>query len=351
MSDTKTRSRFARLAALAEIMLVLVVGNVVGAAIYNVVASVPASGAEGGGVTDGLREGLRILLRIGLIAACGLALLRFRRGVTLREAGLTRAGLSIAHLFRVGFLLGGFSSFLIGLVFAVHAVAPLGEGLAVWDEMRRSSRDIAFYVDLLATSIIVPPLVEEIMARGYMRVRLVEAYGPVGGVVLTGLLFAVAHGKFISTDPLLATFMVVLVISSISWAYIAHVTGSLIPSMVAHAMTNTFATAILFNVWMPFAVIAAVVLWQRQAIAGTIRRFANDWRTDPRISEMWLGVVAVILFITAMMLALSQLGRTIGLLTIGVPVLTVTVIYTVGERRTRYQVTPPDPPSPHSDQA
>ena len=53
------------------------------------------------------------------------------------------------------------------------------------------------------------------MARGYMRLRLVESYGQISGVVLTGLVFALAHGKSVSADPLLAVFMVVLAISSV----------------------------------------------------------------------------------------------------------------------------------------
>ncbi len=330
MPSQLARSRFARLAALAEIILVLALGNIVGVAAYE--AIVPAELAEDGALVA-LYEGLRIFLRIGFVAAFGLALLWFRRGLTPRDAGLTRAGQPLEHLIGIGIVLGGFSSFLIGLVFAVHAIVPLGEGLPAWDEVRDASLDTAFFVNMLATSIIIPPLMEEIMARGYMRVRLVESNGAIGGVVLTGLVFALAHGKFISTDPLLIAFMAILIISSIAWAYVAQLTGSVIPSMVAHAMTNTFATMVLFDVWVPFALITAFVLWQRQPILKALRQFLDDWRTDHQVTGLLFSVVALVLILAMLMFAMMQLGRTTGLLVFGGVALLVTATFRAVEKR------------------
>ena len=257
----------------------------------------------------------------------------FRRGLVPRDAGLTRAGKPIGELLGIGIVLGGFSCFLIALVFAVHTVVPLGEELAGWIEIREATFDAAFYVDMLATSIIVPPLVEEIMARGYMRTRLTESYGRIGGVVLAGLIFALVHGKFLSTDPLLAIFMAVLVISSIAWTYIAQLTGSVIPSMIAHAITNLFATVILFHVWVPFTAVAAFVLWQRQPILGTLRQFAGEWRSGQESSGLWFGVISLILVLALLTFTMSQLGRMTGLAIFGVVALLVTATNIVIERR------------------
>lgn len=325
MSRLTKNPAFTRLAALAEILLVLAVGNIVGVAVYEAVLPVSVKTGDAGEIVEALFAGLRILLRIGFIAGFGLALLWLRRGLGPRDAGLTRAGKPLGHLLGIGFVLGGFSSFLVALVFAVHAVAPLGAGLAAWNNIREASLSTAFYVDMLATSIIVPPLVEEIMARGYMRLRLVESYGRVSGVILTGLVFALAHGKFVSTDPLLAIFMVVLIISSIAWAYIAQTSGSLIPPMIAHAMTNLFATVILFEVWIPFAAVTVFVLWQRQPIITTLRQFAGDWRAEQEAWGLWFGVVTLVLLIAALMVAMSQLGRTSGLVALAAVALSVTV--------------------------
>ena len=335
MSGPGSISRIAQLTALAEILFVLAAGNIAGALLYGAIVPASVGAGEASEVVEGLYSGLRILLRIGLIAAFGLALLRYRRGTTLRDAGLTRAGKPLGHLIGVGMLLGGFSSFLAGLVFAIHAVAPFGEGLAVWDEVRVAPRNSAFYVDLLATSILIPPLIEEIMARGYMRLRLVESYGVMGGVVLAGLIFALAHGKFISTDPLLAVFMVMLVVSSVSWSWIAQTTGSLIPPMVGHALTNGLATLYLFDVWIPFAAVCALMLWQRRPVMVALRRFAEEWRADSQKSSLWLGIFVLVAVIAILTVAMSTIGRMNALILVGALSLVVTIANVVMEKRTR----------------
>jgi membrane protease YdiL (CAAX protease family) len=324
------RSRFAQLAALAEILFVLALGNIAGVAIYEAVVS---KWSADGGISESLYAGLRITLRIGLIAAFGLVLLWFRRGVTPRDTGLTRAGKPLGYLVRVGILLGASSSFLVGIIFAVHALVPLGEGLPAWDEVRTVTRNTAFYVEMLATSIVVPPLVEEIMARGYMRVRLVESYGRIGGVVLTGLVFALAHGKFISTDPLLAVFLVVLIVSSVSWAWIAQLTGSLIPPMIAHAITNGFATLVLFDVWPSFAAVLALVLWQRRPIFDAVRQFFADWREEEAGSGLWFGVIVLIIALAALMIGISTFGRMAALMALGTVALVITLANLIVEKR------------------
>ena len=329
MSGSNSVSRVAQLAALAEILLVLAAGNIAGALIYAAIVPASVAAGEASDVVESLFAGLRILLRIGLIAAFGLALLRYRRGSTLRDAGLTRAGKTVPHLIGVGILLGAFSSFLAGLIFAIHAVVPFGGGLAAWADIRVAPRNTAFYVDLLATSLIIPPLIEEIMARGYMRVRLVESYGVIGGVVLTGLIFALAHGKFISTDPLLAVFMIALVISSVSWTWVAHTTGSLIPSMVGHALTNAFATLYLFHVWVPFAVVCALLLWKHGPVMAALRR------ADSQKSSLWLGAFVLVTVIAILMFAMSAIGRLNALIAVGSMSLVITILNVVSEKRVR----------------
>ena len=326
------KSLFARIAALAEILLVLALGNIVGVALYDFLVTAEIA-ARADGVQAALHGGLRIFLRIGCVAAFGLALLWFRRGIRPAATGLTLANKPLGSLIATGVVLGAVSSLLISMVFAVHTLIPLGEGLTAWDELRRSRLDAAFYVELLATSVIVPPLVEEIMARGYMRVRLVESYGVTGGVVLAGLVFALAHGKFISTDPLLAIFMVLLIVNSVSWTYLAQTSGSLVPPMVAHAMTNTIATVVLFNVWVPLAFTGALILWQREAIGTTIREFANAWRNDPDLAGMWSGIVLLVAVIAGLVTGMSQFGRMPTLLLFGSVALLVFLVNLVRERQ------------------
>ncbi len=324
---------FARLAALAEILFVLALGNIAGVMIYEALLPAAVVAGEASPTVTALYGGLRIFLRIGLVGAFGLGLLWFRRGLTPRDAGLTRAGKPLGHLIGIGILLGGFTSLLTAIVFAVYTLFPFGEGLAAWKDMRNSEINTAFFVELLATSIFIPPLVEEIMSRGYNRVRMVESYGPMGGVILTGLIFALAHTKFISSDPLLMVFMVITIIASISWTYVAQKTGSVIPSMVGHAMGNSIAVAILFNVWLPLAAVGALVAWQHRPIIAMLGQFKADWRADRQKSGLLYGILMMLGILGATMLAMSQFGRMAGMLGVGGLALLITIINIWKEKR------------------
>lgn len=251
---------FQRFAALAEVLSIVVLGNVIGIVLYG--WWVPASVGDGT-ASEALTatwEGIRIFLRLGSAAAMGLALLYFRRGTTPGQAGLTRNDQPLNELIRTGLLLGMVTALPVGLLFSVHSLVPFGEGLAAWWSYPERSIDTAFWIGLIATSVFVPPLVEEILFRGYQRVRLVESYGVMGGVVMTGLVFALSHTRYLVADPMLLLFMLSIVFSSICWTYLAQKTGSVIPPMVAHAVTNGTATAILFEVWVPFIILLIIAL-------------------------------------------------------------------------------------------
>ena len=129
--------------------------------------------------------------------------------------------------------------------------------------------------------------------------------------------------------------MVALVVSSIAWTYVAQLTGSVIPSMTAHALTNLFATVVIFYVWIPFAIVAAFVVWQRQPILRTLRQFADEWRDRKAAAGLWFGVFALLLFLALLLFAMSQLGRMTGLVVFGVVALAITVVNIGIEKRCR----------------
>ena len=104
--------------------------------------------------------------------------------------------------------------------------------------------------------------------------------------------------------------------------------------MIAHAMTNAVAIAILFNVWIPFAAVTAVVVWQRRAVLEALRRFAADWRADQSKPGLWFGVVVLVVVIAVTMIAMSQPGGMTGLLATGSIGFLVTVVNIVREKRT-----------------
>ncbi|MEJ2090537.1 MAG: hypothetical protein P8Y69_19220 [Gammaproteobacteria bacterium] len=284
---------FSRVAALAEILTVLIAGNLLGLGLYRLL--VPPSIAAGTAhpAIIAAAEGLLIFLRLGSAGAIGFALLYFRRGITPRQAGLTRNDRPLAELIRVGLLLGVVTTIPIALLFTVHALWPFGEGLDAWWTYPDREIDAAFWIMLLGTSVLIPPLVEEILTRGYQRHRLVESYGVMGGVVQT---------------------------------------GSVIPSMVAHALGNGTATLILFENWIPLLVLLTVAVAFRRSILATAREFARDWRTDGARHGIWTGLVAMAALLTPGLALLPLIGRVPTLAAIGVVLLVVTLWNLARER-------------------
>ncbi len=317
--------RFTHLAGLAEVLLVLAAGNLIGELAFSLVmpASILDRSAPDNWVA--FSDGLLIFMRLGTAGALGLGLLYWRSGVTPRQAGLSRAGHSVADLIGQGMLLGLVSSALICILFAAQELFTLGEGLPAWRTYSLQPLNTAFLISLLGTSILIPPLTEEIMTRGYMRTRLVEAFGPMAGVLLTALVFGLSHTRYISTDPMLFGFLVLLLFNSFIWTYSAQRSGSIIPPFIAHAMANGIGTAVLFNVWwLLVVVLLGVVMWQ-QSIRLEFSRFMTAWRGDDQRRNLWSGLLIVMAILVSAFVALSVVGRTPTLLGLGVLCLLVTI--------------------------
>lgn len=324
---------FTRIAALSEIILVLALGSLIGVMIYETI--LPASMLDGSAspILISLYSGLRIFLRIGVTALLGFGLLYFRKGITPRQAGLTRNNKGLLELTRIGMVLGIFSATFIALLFVLHDLVPFGEGLATWRNAGDKSIDREFVVKFIATSVLIPPLMEEIMARGYNRVRLVESYGPMGGVILTGVFFAIAHARYLQVDAWLLAFMGMLIISSVSWTYLAQKTGSVIPSIIAHAMTNGIATALLFDIWIPSIIVGLLFLTFIKPIVTMIREFYKDWVYDFQRSGLWFGLTCLILMFGSGLALIPYLNKTPVLAIFGVLVFAVTMTNLVVEHK------------------
>jgi membrane protease YdiL (CAAX protease family) len=77
--------------------------------------------------------------------------------------------------------------------------------------------------------------VEELAFRGYLLRQFASPVGPIGGIVLQALLFAVVHG-YQGAQPLVRIAMFGLLFGSLAWAR-----RSLVPGMVAHAANDIAA--------------------------------------------------------------------------------------------------------------
>lgn len=321
-----------RIAAVTEILLVLAVGNILGELLYPFVVSESVLDGSASEVSMAFASGLLIFMRLASAAAIGLAILYFRTGKSPRDAGLTRNKQPLQLLLLQGLVLGFLSSFLIGLLFLVHSFIHLGEGLAAWWTYDQQAINGAFIISLLGTSILIPPLCEEILTRGYNRVRLVESFGPMSGVILTGLVFGLSHTRYIQADGMMLLFLSGILISSVLWTYVAQKTGSVIPSMVAHALSNGIASAILFDVWIPFIGVSIAMVYFRAEVWQLLKDFKSDWKQDEQQGGLWQGLAIIMLILVTALIMLGQVGRMPTIIGLGVGCLVYSIAFTIWEQ-------------------
>lgn len=85
---------------------------------------------------------------------------------------------------------------------------------------------------------VLAPIAEELYFRGYVFRSYLQAKSPVVAYVATSLLFATLHLNLPALLPILAMSMI--------FCYAYQRTGSIVPSVVGHALNNTAAFSILY---------------------------------------------------------------------------------------------------------
>jgi membrane protease YdiL (CAAX protease family) len=79
---------------------------------------------------------------------------------------------------------------------------------------------------------LVAGICEEIGYRGYMQAPLEQKYGPVAGISITSIVFALAHIHQAWASGMLG--MAVIFVISFTIGYLAYSTKSLLPGIIAH---------------------------------------------------------------------------------------------------------------------
>jgi membrane protease YdiL (CAAX protease family) len=95
--------------------------------------------------------------------------------------------------------------------------------------------------------VILPPLAEEIMFRGFLFTSLRAKLRLRYAIILTSLLFGIAHLQFGADAPLLWVAGIDTFILSCFLCYLRERTGSLWPSIFLHAIKNSVAFMLLFG--------------------------------------------------------------------------------------------------------
>ncbi len=94
---------------------------------------------------------------------------------------------------------------------------------------------------ILIVSILAAPITEEIAFRGYALGLLERTFTPTTAIVVSSILFALAH----LTQGLYPTKLIVYFLAGLAFALIAWRTGSLLPAMIVHSLADlTFFTLV-----------------------------------------------------------------------------------------------------------
>ncbi len=94
--------------------------------------------------------------------------------------------------------------------------------------------------------VVLPPLVEEILVRGYLYLGLKKSLPKVWAVILTSFVFAVAHLQLGAGAPPLWAAAIDTFVLSVILIYVRDVTNGLWAPIGLHAMKNGLAFLVLF---------------------------------------------------------------------------------------------------------
>ncbi len=95
--------------------------------------------------------------------------------------------------------------------------------------------------------VVVAPLAEEILFRGYLYTRLRRAFSVIGAALLVSVLFAAVHLQFETGKPLLWAAALDTFVLSLVLVYLREKTGNIWAGVGVHALKNLVAFTVLFE--------------------------------------------------------------------------------------------------------
>ena len=198
------------------------------------------------------------------------------RRTGLREYGLTRAGVPLGRLLLLGLVTALVADWPTRLVEIVNALKPLGE-TAPWRQAMfdMSWRRWEFWLFMAAGSYVVPPILEELFYRGYCQRRLAEDLGHGTAIATVASLFVFSHSQYLMANAYNFGMIVSLLIGALGLGIVFAYTRSLIPPIVAHALTNIPVTGVWQ--WIVAGIMVIGAIWfGRSALRVTSKVFQGN---------------------------------------------------------------------------
>jgi membrane protease YdiL (CAAX protease family) len=179
-----------------------------------------------------------ILIAEGLAAWLVLWIVR-RRGLNLATIGLGRRP-QIKDLYKA---LAGFGVFYVLLIMAGLLVNSLSPELVNqkqnigFSNITNGTENLLAFISL----VILPPLGEEVLVRGYLYSGLRRVWKFVPALLATSLFFGVAHLELGSGTPLVWAAAIDTFLLSVVLVYLREKTGALYAGMLVHMLNNLLA--------------------------------------------------------------------------------------------------------------
>lgn len=167
----------------------------------------------------------------------------------LKKSSFTDIGLAWPRVKDLGLAVLGFGVYFL-LYLVIAAIAKLlfpsidfaQEQQVGFDTARANWELVLVFFSL----VIMPPLVEEILARGFLYTGLKTKLPIWSATIITSAMFAIAHLQFGSGAPLLWVAAIDTFTLSLVLIYLREKTGNLGASIALHMLKNGLAFTLLF---------------------------------------------------------------------------------------------------------
>lgn len=302
--------RLLRLAAFGEALGVLLAGNLLHRAV-----SSPLGLARSRDLIAGLTPGVQPdffrlagitaveqTLKYAILFGLAYAIGRWHRRRPGVAYGLTTGGRPWMALVGVGVVLWAITSLLPNLLTVLGEFIDLGAGADHW-VVFDYDWDLGFWFFMAASSFVLVPLYEELFARGYFQTRLVEDFGPTGGILVAAGVFAFSHTQYFRWSVLSLGSLAAVLLAALLAGYVFYRTRSLVPVVVAHALGNIPVKDLYVPLLLGLAVLILVV--HRRPLADWARDLFRLMRADPAPAATLAGLVGVALFVVVLVTAPS----------------------------------------------
>jgi membrane protease YdiL (CAAX protease family) len=110
----------------------------------------------------------------------------------------------------------------------------------------KANKDLLNIVLAGISLVILPPIVEELLCRGFLYTGLRKTLKIVPSAIITSIFFAMAHLQFGSDAPLLWVAAIDTFILSVMLIYLKEKTKRLVAPMLLHGFKNLLAFSLLF---------------------------------------------------------------------------------------------------------